>query len=52
MSNDILIRSVPSPVRDWIDDQRKSRNLTQRELVIEILQSARVKEVPLFEYAV
>ena len=52
MSKDILIRSVPTQVRDWIDDQRKSRNLSQQELVMEILQSARVKEVPLFEYAV
>jgi len=52
MSNDILIRSVPSPVRDWIDEQRKSRKLSQQELVMEILQSVRVKEVPLFEHAV
>jgi DNA (cytosine-5)-methyltransferase 1 len=51
MSNDILIRSVPTPVRDWIDNQRQPRNLSQREFVIEILETARVKEEPLFEYA-
>ena len=50
MSNDILIRAVPAPVRDWIDGQRRHRNLSQREVVMEILESARVKEVSLFEY--
>jgi len=50
MSSDILIRSIPAPIRDWIDDQRRSRNLTQREAVIEILELARVKEMSLFEY--
>ena len=52
MSSDILIRSVPPPVRQWIEDQRRSRNLSQRELVIEVLDSVRskVSEEPLFEY--
>lgn len=51
MSNNILIRSIPPPVKDWIDSQRQPRNLSQREFVIEVLESARVKESPLFEYA-
>ena len=50
MSSDILIRSVPISVRDWIADQRRYRNLSQREVVMEILESARVREAPLFEY--
>lgn len=49
MTSNILIRDIPSDVKSWIDDQRLSRKLTQREVVIDAL-SNRVREDPLFEY--
>lgn len=51
MATNILIRDIPSDIRSWIEEQRQTKRLTQREVVIEAL-SSRVREEPLFEYGV
>jgi len=58
MTKDILVRSVPGPLIDWIDAQRAARNLTQNEAILEALEMARSEgsglllRESLFEYAV
>lgn len=51
MATDILIRDIPPDIRSWIEEQRQSKRLTQREIVIEAL-SSRVRDKPLFEYGI
>lgn len=50
MTSSILIRDIPSDVRAWIDDQRHTRKMTQREVVIDAL-TRQCRDEPLFEYA-
>jgi DNA (cytosine-5)-methyltransferase 1 len=49
MAANILIRDIPPDIRSWIEEQRQTKRLTQREVIIEAL-SNRVREEPLFEY--
>jgi DNA (cytosine-5)-methyltransferase 1 len=49
MAANILIRDIPPDIRSWIEEQRQTKRLTQREVIIEAL-SKRVCEEPLFEY--
>jgi DNA (cytosine-5)-methyltransferase 1 len=49
MAENILIRDIPPDIRSWIEEQRQTKRLTQREVIIEAL-SNRVREEPLFEY--
>lgn len=42
MSDQILIRKIPGPLKRWIEDERRSRSLTQREFVIDMLEAARI----------
>lgn len=40
MSDKLLIRDVPERVRTWIESERRTRRMTQKEVVIEALERA------------
>lgn len=40
MSNDLYIRDVPKKIRTWIDTERGSQRMTQKEFVHSILRDA------------
>jgi len=55
MTDKLLIRNVPNDVRNWIEDERHARKMTQNEFLISILQkesrsrnSTGPYELPLF----
>lgn len=40
MGNQLLVRDVPEQIRSWIEQERKEKKLTQKEVVINALQQA------------
>lgn len=50
MSSDILVRDVPEPVREWIENERSLHRMTQKEFVLSLLEQAyhQSRELPLF----
>lgn len=54
MANQILVRDVPQPIRDWIDDERNQRRMTQNEFLLSVLDSASttqyIQQPSLFEH--
>lgn len=40
MPKQLLVRDVPEQIRSWIEDERNSRRMTQKEFVLSVLQQA------------
>lgn len=40
MANQILVRDIPQPIRDWIDEERDTNRMTQNEFLLAVLESA------------
>lgn len=40
MKKDLLVRDVPSDLREWIDSQRQQHQMSQQEFVLSLLQRA------------
>lgn len=41
MSDKLMIRGVPDPLRTWMESERRTRRMSQKEFVIEALERAR-----------
>lgn len=40
MSNQLLVRNVPEQIRTWIEEERNSRHMTQKDFVLSVLHQA------------
>lgn len=40
MRNQLLVRDVPEPIRNWIDDERNQRRMSQNEFLLSVLETA------------
>lgn len=40
MSNQLLVRDVPEQIRTWIEEERNSRHMTQKDFVLSVLHQA------------
>ena len=50
MSNNVLIRNLPTELRDWISDQREQMRMSQQEFLLKMLKGISNKEqLNLFE---
>jgi len=40
MGDNILVRNIPSELRNWIDDERQQNKMSQQEFVLSVLREA------------
>ncbi len=40
MSNEILVRNIPTEMKDWIENERNEYNMSQQEFVLSVLKDA------------
>jgi DNA (cytosine-5)-methyltransferase 1 len=46
MPKDILVRNIPSGVRNWIDNERQQNQMSQQEFILSVLQEAQAVYQP------